>query len=63
MQFVVRAFFVLAVTLLLLPEPGVGSIIFQAGKKAKYVPPGEEEKAKLAVANCPERAVILEAGG
>jgi outer membrane protein assembly factor BamD len=43
MQFVVRAFFVLAVTLLLLPEPGVGSIIFQAGKKAKYVPPGEEE--------------------
>lgn len=33
----------LAVTLFLLPEPGVSSIIFQPGKKAKYVPPGEEE--------------------
>src|SRR3982751_270202 len=43
MQSVIRAILVIAVTLLLLPEAGVASIIFQAGKKAKYVPPGEEE--------------------
>jgi outer membrane protein assembly factor BamD len=43
MQPVIRAFLVLAVTLFLLPEPGTGSIIFRANKKAQYVPPGEEE--------------------
>ena len=43
MQLVIRAFLFLAVTLLLLPEPGIASIIFRAGEKAKYVPPGEEE--------------------
>jgi outer membrane protein assembly factor BamD len=43
MQPVIRAILVIAVTLLFLPEPGIGSIIFEAGKKAKYVPPGEEE--------------------
>jgi len=43
MQLVIRAFLVVVVTLFLLPEPGIASIIFQAGKKAKYVPPGEEE--------------------
>src|SRR5262245_7597569 len=43
MQLVIRAFLFLAVTLFLLPEPGVASIIFKAGEKAKYVPPGEEE--------------------
>src|SRR5437867_9346864 len=43
MQLVIRALFFLAVTLFLLPEPGIGSIIFQPGKKAKFVPPGEEE--------------------
>src|SRR6184192_3543178 len=43
MQLVIRAFLFLAVALFLLPEPGIASIIFQAGKKAKYVPPGEEE--------------------
>lgn len=43
MQLVIRAFLVVVVTLFVLPEPGVASIIFQAGKKAKYVPPGEEE--------------------
>ena len=43
MQSVIRAILVIAVTLLLLPKPGIGSIIFEAGKKAKYVPPGEEE--------------------
>jgi outer membrane protein assembly factor BamD len=42
MQLVIRALLVVVVTLFLLPEPGVASIIFQAGK-AKYVPPGEEE--------------------
>jgi outer membrane protein assembly factor BamD len=43
MQSVIRAILVIAVTLLLLPKPGIGSIIFEPGKKAKYVPPGEEE--------------------
>ena len=43
MQLVIRAFLFLAVTLFLLPEPGFASIIFRAGEKAKYVPPGEEE--------------------
>jgi outer membrane protein assembly factor BamD len=43
MQLAIRAFLFLAVALFLLPEPGLASIIFQAGKKAKYVPPGEEE--------------------
>src|SRR4030095_11606847 len=43
MQLVIRAFLFLAVTLLLLPEPGIASIIFRPGEKAKYVPPGEEE--------------------
>jgi outer membrane protein assembly factor BamD len=43
MQFVIRVFLVIAAALFLLPQPGVGSVIFQAGKKAKYVPPGEEE--------------------
>jgi outer membrane protein assembly factor BamD len=43
MQFVIRVFLVIGGALFLLPEPGAGSVIFQPGKKAKYVPPGEEE--------------------
>src|SRR6266550_9449033 len=43
MQFVIRVFLVLAGALFLLPEPGVGSVVFQRGKKAKFVAPGEEE--------------------
>ena len=43
MQPVIRALFFLVVTLLVVPEPVFASIIFQPGKKAKYVPPGEEE--------------------
>jgi outer membrane protein assembly factor BamD len=43
MQFVIRVFLVIAAGLFLLPGPGVASVIFQPGKKAKYVPPGEEE--------------------
>src|SRR3989440_2176374 len=43
MQSVIRAILVIAVMLLLLPKPGISSIIFEPGKKAKYVPPGEEE--------------------
>ena len=43
MQFVIRVFLVIAAVLFLLPEPGAGSVIFQPGKKAKYVSPGEEE--------------------
>src|SRR6266550_4143748 len=43
MQLVIRAFLFLAVTLFLLPQPGIASIIFKAGEKAKFVSPGEEE--------------------
>src|SRR5438093_5370626 len=43
MQLVIRAFLFLAVTLFLLPDPGIASIIFKAGEKAKFVSPGEEE--------------------
>src|SRR6266404_427122 len=43
MQLVIRAFLFLAVTLFLLPEPSIASIIFKAGEKAKFVSPGEEE--------------------
>src|SRR4030095_6948204 len=43
MQLVIRAFLFLAVTRCLVAEPGIASIIFKAGEKAKYVPPGEEE--------------------
>ena len=43
MQFVIRAFLVLAAAALLLPEPGTASVIFKPGQKAKYVAPGEEE--------------------
>src|SRR5947208_8478047 len=52
MQLVIRAFLVIVVTLFLLPEPGIASIIFQAGKKAKYVPPGEEEMSGDAAELC-----------
>src|SRR5438045_7662162 len=48
MQLVIRAFLFLAVALLLLPESGPASIIFRAGEKAKYVPPGEEEMSENA---------------
>src|SRR6266446_5592200 len=43
MQFVIRAFLVLAAAVFLLPESTVASVIFQPGKKPKYVAPGEEE--------------------
>ena len=43
MQPVIRGFLVVVVTLFLLPEPGSATIVFKPGKKAKFVPPGEEE--------------------
>jgi outer membrane protein assembly factor BamD len=43
MQFVIRVFLVLAAAVFLLPESTVASVIFQPGKKPKYVAPGEEE--------------------
>ena len=43
MQPVIRAILVIAVSLLVLPEAGICSIVFEPGKKAKYVAPGEEE--------------------
>src|SRR3989475_3889582 len=43
MQFVIRAFLVLAAAALFLPEPGTASVVFKANKKTQYVAPGEEE--------------------
>src|SRR6058998_2240266 len=43
MQFVIRAFLVLAAAALFLPESATASVVFKAGKKAQYVAPGEEE--------------------
>src|SRR3989449_5588194 len=43
MNFVIRAVLFFAAAALVWPEPGVASVIFQPGKKAKYVAPGEEE--------------------
>src|SRR6266581_4916719 len=43
MHFVIRAVLLFAAAILVLPEPGMASVIFQPGKKAKYVAPGEEE--------------------
>src|SRR5213079_890737 len=43
MQPLIRAILVIAVTLLVLPELGVASVVFQPGKKTKFVAPGEEE--------------------
>ena len=43
MQFVIRTLLVLIAAVFLLSQPGVASVVFQPGKKAKFVPPGEEE--------------------
>src|SRR5438876_5593984 len=43
MNFVIRAVLFFAAAALVLPVPGAASVIFQPGKKAKYVAPGEEE--------------------
>ncbi|PYJ23408.1 MAG: hypothetical protein DME92_01105 [Verrucomicrobia bacterium] len=43
MQFVIRAFLVVAVVVFFLPEPGKASVIFKPGEKPRYVAPGEEE--------------------
>src|SRR5260370_11324124 len=43
MNFLIRAAFVFVVVALLLPESGVAAVVFQPGKKAKFVAPGEEE--------------------
>src|SRR6266487_3387174 len=49
MYFLVRAVLLFAVATLALPESGVASIIFQPGKKAKFVAPGEEEISETAL--------------
>src|SRR5690242_6982392 len=43
MQSLIRMLLVLMAGVFLLSQPFIGSVIFQPGKKAKYVPPGEEE--------------------
>src|SRR6266480_6548346 len=43
MYFRIRILVVFIVTVLALPTIGMASVIFQPGKKAKYVVPGEEE--------------------
>ena len=43
MNFLIRAVLCFVVAALVLPEPGVASVIFQPGKKASHVAPGDEE--------------------
>src|SRR5882757_5999224 len=43
MQFLIRVVLILIAVVFFVPEPGWASIIFRPGKKAEYVPPGEEE--------------------
>src|SRR5437762_12152184 len=43
MYFRIRTLVVFIVTVLALPTIGMASVVFQSGKKAKYVVPGEEE--------------------
>src|SRR5205809_6057670 len=43
MYFRIRTLVVFIVSVLALPTIGMASVIFQPGKKAKYVVPGEEE--------------------
>jgi len=43
MQFLIRLVLVLIAVVFFVPEPSRASIIFKPGKKAEYVPPGEEE--------------------
>src|SRR6266850_6245341 len=42
MQFLIRVVLVLIAVVFFVPEPNGASIIFRPGKKAEYVPPGEE---------------------
>ena len=42
MQFFIRVVLVLIAVVFFVPEPSGASIIFRSGKKAEYVPPGEE---------------------
>jgi outer membrane protein assembly factor BamD len=49
MHFLVRAVLFLVVAILVLPQWGEASIIFQPGKKAKFVAPGEEEISETAL--------------
>src|SRR5260370_5720235 len=43
MNLLIRTVLVLVVVAFLLPESGVAAVVFQPGKKAKFVAPGEEE--------------------
>jgi outer membrane protein assembly factor BamD len=49
MNFFVRTILIVTAAALILPESGVASIIFQPGKKAKFVAPGEEEISETAL--------------
>jgi outer membrane protein assembly factor BamD len=49
MYFLLRVALLLAVGMLALPESSTASIIFQPGKKAKFVAPGEEEISETAL--------------
>src|SRR5438105_5860178 len=43
MEFIIRAFLVVAVASFIFTESGKASVVFKPGQKAKYVAPGEEE--------------------
>jgi outer membrane protein assembly factor BamD len=49
MYFLVRAVLLFAAVTLTLPESGLAAIVFQPGKKAKFVAPGDEEISETAL--------------
>ena len=49
MYSLIRAVVILAATALILPESSVAAIVFQPGKKAKFVAPGDEEISESAL--------------
>jgi outer membrane protein assembly factor BamD len=49
MYFLVRVILLFTLATLILSEPGAAAIVFQPGKKAKFVAPGEEEISETAL--------------
>lgn len=49
MYFLIRALVLLAATAVILPESSVAAVVFQPGKKAKFVAPGDEQISESAL--------------
>lgn len=49
MYFLIRPLLIFIIAALVLPESGTAAVVFQPGKKAKYVAPGDEEVSENAL--------------